>query len=475
MTTVWHEDGWGEVAWLQNDGTIRTRLINPSHRDCDCFSMDISDFPKQVTHMKLETAGYAQHLRECLVHPREPTQRDLKRKREVRLIKARRGQNNNSLKPNSSPRQAGPAFDPWANCLCDVSNGENYGDLPPVRIQGQPCTTHARCCWYCHCGMLIADAEDQRRGEREKDRQGQNSVHRCVCDDSDSATHPPWTGRPTIRIDGEPCSLHDGCCHVCHFEMLKADEEDRQERQRLRQAQSDSGARNRIATTNIQSWRDEVDRVSPRPAIQSPIAKKKKKSRGPKKPKNRESYLADIRPIFNPFKNCVCDLSQLNHIKDKMSIPTRACHDGKPCTLHERCCTQCHAARIEGDPCEREEREKKRQDLFAAYPNPSESPKVQVVIVSPNRPAASSSSRQPVKSSKHRYSDSSKTSGAIKKARKSDSSALKAARLYTKQECAKLFDERDAPRSYESQTIARDILRAVGIHPTIPPLNAHIQ
>ena len=427
-------------------------LHHPSYNDCDCASICTGNLPEAVTHLAREPrGGYSTHLRECLAHPRE-TVADRKRKVTVRSVKARQGYTNIGI---------GTVFDPWNNCFCDMPKLEVTSDLPPVKVRGQPCAIHTRCCWYCHCGLLIEASEKRRRRERRnKGERDQDWMDEDFCDNPDCAFHDPLE---PFRADWKSCTDHDQCCQVCHTEMLKAEDEDLRERRRLISAKINPRRKGGIIKAGSRNKCD-GENLSSTLLTNTPTLETKRKKRESKNMRKRMSEPTIIEPFFDPFLDCICDLLERNQSNGY----------GK-CSEHAVCCHMCHEPRLEGNPREQQHRKQTTQDSFSTHSSPSKVSTVQVVIVSPSRPVPSPGSHQPTKVQKNQISGSRMTSSVIKRARKSESSMLRAAKIYTKQECAELFTKQGAPRAYDSQTIARDILRAVGIHPTLPPLNAHVR
>ena len=427
---------------------------HPSYKDCDCASICTENFPKAVTHLMSEPRGSSSiHLSECLAHPRPPTAADRKRKVTVRSFKARQGYTNIGINT---------VFDPWNNCFCDVPKLEVTSDLPPVSLRGQPCAIHTRCCWYCHCGLLIEASEKRRRrGRPNEGERDQDWMDGDFCDNPECAFHDPLE---PFRADWKSCTDHDQCCQVCHTEMQKAEDEDLRERQRLILAEINPRRKGSTMKAGSRNKRDK-ENLSSTPGTNTHSLETKRKKREFNDTRKHKSEPTVMEPLFDPFKYCICD----------MLLESNQSNGHGTCSVHAVCCHMCHELQLEGNPREQQHRKQTTQDSVSTQSSPSEASTVQVVMVSPSRPVPSPVSHQPIKVERNRISGLRMTSSVIKRARKSASSMFKAPKIYTKQECAELFTKQGAPRAYESQTIARDILRAGGIHPALPPLNAHVR
>lgn len=414
--------------------SLKQYARHPSYQDCDCSSLGLAYFPSQVTYTYKEPGGFLSiHLRECLAHPKQPKSYDLERKTNIRHTKAREGYNT----PDES------LFDPWANCFCDIPNGPLPKNLPPVWIQGQPCTKHSKCCWYCHSGLLIVDGE--RRRQAGLNKSNKKAVgYEALCNNADCECYYSSAG---IEALWKSCKVHARCCQICHTKMVEAEGRRQKEgldRQKMSKTHNEAQTNERDLSADIKAERQEAKGQPPSTAL--------KRGR-PKRKKEEEPKVAEKR----------------THKSEAMVYEDSDQEDY--------------------DPPAQERQESQRRYVEELLPpsvnsSPSKSSNLQVLVISPKRPIADSATPQPTSKPKKaaRISDSSRTSGAIKKARKSESSALKAVKIYTKQEAAEIFrqqqqqqlDQQLPPITYDSRTIARDILRAAGLHPTLPALNAHI-
>ena len=175
-------------------------------------------------------------------------------------------------------------------------------------------------------------------------------------------------------------------------------------------------------------------------------------------------------PVHNPYKDCTCDLVELYEKKSsqngergssKYATEHRRIKDdqirmlGKPCVVHELCCEKCHYARQ--DPNLRKPQavraDDSKMDLGMTRANDTTS-------AERDRNDASSKSFEPPGYSSSKLSARSASAAIAKQTSKRLKRSPKPAVKQTVQQ--------------DHEKLARDILRAAGIHPYLPPLNAHL-
>lgn len=128
---------------------------------------------------------------------------------------------------------------------------------------------------------------------------------------------------------------------------------------------------------------------------------------------------------------------------------------GKPCEAHELCCGECHYALLNADW--HKSKEMRVEDT-------STDPEMRGGHdVMNNEPGRSFTSTEPLKTSTHFSTDSSPRPASVAELTKAYRTRKALPKPAGKQKV-----------EYGQETLAHDILRAAGIHPWLPPLNAHL-
>lgn len=195
----------------------------------------------------------------------------------------------------------------------------------------------------------------------------------------------------------------------------------------------------------------------------------KEKARMIKNVARKQSVEVMAEPVIDPRKNCICDLVELFEgfsqgivgCTDKYAAERRMIKDGqirmlgKPCEAHELCCEECHYALLDSNW-------RNSQQMRVENTSADLEARAASGILN-NEAGRNFTSTEPLEPPRY-------FSTKLSPEPASAADAIKACR--TRKTLLKSAIEEKAQQ--DLQRLARDILRAAGFHPFLPPLNAHL-